>query len=142
MGILEYKWHNLASWATSTTISQGGRGHWTVYYTIPQSFMITISYLMAYQPWGLLLNLIGWFIKLSFRAFQPLIVIYRRSNFVYQNWWCTSIYRPLSYPFISRTTTSTTIKLSRSMHLRFWNKLHIKMVHFKRKSVMLFSGKI
>ena len=35
---------------------QGGRGHWTVYYTSPQSFRITFSYLFAQQLWGLLLN--------------------------------------------------------------------------------------
>ena len=29
------------------------------------------------------------------------VLIYRRSNFVYQYWGCTQIYRPLSYPFRS-----------------------------------------
>ena len=33
--------------------------------------------------------------------FQQLIVIYRRDNFVYHHLKCTSIYRPLSYPFRS-----------------------------------------
>ena len=36
--------------------SQGGRGHWTVYYTSPQSIIITFSYSLALQHWGLLLN--------------------------------------------------------------------------------------
>ena len=33
--------------------------------------------------------------------FQSLIVIYRRDNFLCPQRGCTSIYRPLSYPFIS-----------------------------------------
>ena len=35
---------------------QGGRGHWAVYFTSPQSFLITFSYSLAQQLWGLLLN--------------------------------------------------------------------------------------
>ena len=31
-------------------------GQWSVYYTSPQSFILTISYLLAYQVWGLLMN--------------------------------------------------------------------------------------
>ena len=34
-------------------------------------------------------------------TFQKLTIIYKRGNFVYHYWWCTSIYRPLSYPFRS-----------------------------------------
>ncbi len=33
--------------------------------------------------------------------FQPIIVVYRRSNFVYYYWGRTSIYQPLDYPFRS-----------------------------------------
>ena len=33
--------------------------------------------------------------------FQPLIIIYRRGNFVDYHWGYISIYRPLSYPFRS-----------------------------------------
>ena len=29
--------------------NQGERGHWAVYYTSPQSFIITFSYLLAQQ---------------------------------------------------------------------------------------------
>ena len=29
----------------------GGRRHWAVYYTIPQSFMVTLSYSLAQQLW-------------------------------------------------------------------------------------------
>ena len=48
-------------------------------------------------------TLIGCSIKSSVQTFQPLVVIYRRGNFMYQNYWgCTSIYRPLSYPFRSQ----------------------------------------
>ena len=43
--------------------------------------------------------LIGWLIKLSVKTLQPLIVIYRSNHFVYNHWGCTSINRPLSYPF-------------------------------------------
>ena len=35
---------------------QGGRGHLPVYYTSPQSFMITFYYSLVKQLWGLLLN--------------------------------------------------------------------------------------
>ena len=45
--------------------------------------------------------LIGWFIRLSVLTFHPTILIYRRINFVYHQWVCTSIYQPLSYPFRS-----------------------------------------
>ena len=38
---------------------------------------------------------------LSFQTFQPLTLFYRRCNFVYHHWGCTSIYRPLSFPFRS-----------------------------------------
>ena len=57
---------------------------------------------MAYQLWWIL---IGSFIKLSIQMFQPLIVIKRRSNFVYHPWECTLIYWPFSYPFRSLTFT-------------------------------------
>ena len=43
--------------------------------------------------------LIGWFVELSVQTFQPLILFYRRSNFVCHHWGCISICRPLSYPF-------------------------------------------
>ena len=62
---------------TGPILSQGGRGYWTVYYASPQSCMITFSYSFAQQLWELLLNLIGWFIKLSIQMFQPLIIINR-----------------------------------------------------------------
>ena len=42
--------------------------------------------------------LIGWFIKLKVKTFQPLIIIYKMGNFVYYHLGCTSIYRPVSYP--------------------------------------------
>ena len=38
------------------SILQGGRGFWAVYYTSPQTSMITLSYSLAQQLWGLLLN--------------------------------------------------------------------------------------
>ena len=61
---------------------------------------------------GLHWILIGWFIKLSVQTIQPLILIYRSPNFVYNYWRCTSIYRPRSCPFIS---------LSRmTFHIHIW----------------------
>ena len=58
-------------------------GDWAVYYTGPQSFLITFSYSLAQQLWALIIIFIGWIIKLSVKTFQPLIVNYRRSNFIY-----------------------------------------------------------
>ena len=64
---------------------EGGRRQWPVYYNSPQSFMTTFSYSLA------LGTFISRFIKLSVKTFQPIIVIYRRANFVYYYWGCTSI---------------------------------------------------
>ena len=88
-------------------LSGGGRGHWAVY-----------SYSLAGQRWKLLLNLIGWFIKLSVQTFQPLIVIYRKGNFVYRDWGCTSICRSLSYPFrlLNNISFFYSVTISPSMH--------------------------
>ena len=36
--------------------NQGSRGQWAVYYTSPQSFILTFSYRLAQQIWGLLMN--------------------------------------------------------------------------------------
>ena len=41
------------------------------------------------------------YIKLGVQTFQPLIVIYLRVNLVNHYWGCTSIYRPLSYPWLN-----------------------------------------
>ena len=62
---------------------QGGRGQWAVHYTSPQSFIITFSNSIAQKLLGLL---IGCLIKLSVQMFQPLILIYRRCNFVCHHW--------------------------------------------------------
>ena len=60
-----------------------------------------LIYSLALQLWGLLLNLIGWFIAFSISKFQPLIVIYRMGNYMNHHWVCTLIYQPLSYSFKS-----------------------------------------
>ena len=39
-----------------TVYTQEGRGHRAVYYTSPQSLLITFSFSLAQQIWGLLLN--------------------------------------------------------------------------------------
>ena len=49
-----------------------------LFITLVPNDIMTFSYSLAKQPWGLLLNLICWFIKLIVSMFQPLIVIYRR----------------------------------------------------------------
>ena len=79
--------------------SQRNRGKSAVFYTSPQSFLITFSYwLNNFRDFSKIL--IGWFIKLNVQTFQSQNLIYRMGNFVYSHWECTSIYRPLSYPFI------------------------------------------
>ena len=60
---------------------QRERGQWTVYYTSPQSFIITFDLITL----GLLLNLYFWLILLSVQTFQTLILIYIRGNFVYHH---------------------------------------------------------
>ena len=79
------------------------RGQQAVYYTSPQRLIITFSYSLALQLWGLLMDFISWFIKLCVQAFQPLILINRGGN----HWGCTTIYRLLSYPFISLVKLKT-----------------------------------
>ena len=44
--------------STPLMFYQRERGHWAVYYSSSQSFMITFSYSLAYQPWVLELNVI------------------------------------------------------------------------------------
>ncbi len=46
-------------------------------------------------------NNFGDFLNNRLVEFQPIIVIYRRGNFVYHYWRFTSIYQLLSYPFRS-----------------------------------------
>ena len=44
--------YSLTKWG----LRQGERGHWAVYYTSFQSFIIMFSYSLAYQLWGHLFN--------------------------------------------------------------------------------------
>ena len=94
---------NKISQVLHTLNTQGGRGKWADYNTYPQSFNVFLS--VGFKLWGLLFNLIGWFVKLSVQTFQPQIFIYKRDNFVYHYWRCTSIFRPLSYPYRSLLIT-------------------------------------
>ena len=80
---------------------QRKRGQWVVYYTSPQIIIKMFSYSLAFQLWALQLILICCFIKLKVQTFQPIILIYRNGDFVYNHWGSTSIYQPLSYPFRS-----------------------------------------
>ena len=67
--------------------------------------------------WRLLLN----FYWLSFQMFQPLIVLYRRGNFVYHHWRCTSIYRTLSYPFRPVSKFTLTFRSSNFYYCKMEN---------------------
>ena len=57
-------------------IMQVGRGHWDVYNTSPQGFILTIFF------GDLCSILIGRFIRFSVQLFQSLILIYRRVSLV------------------------------------------------------------
>ena len=46
-------------------ICQGESGHRAVYYTSPQSRIITFSYSLALQLWGLSLDLVSCYMELS-----------------------------------------------------------------------------
>ena len=52
----------------------------------------------------------GWFIKLWVKTLQPLIVMYRKGNFVYHHWGCISIYWLLSYTFRSLNISTNWVK--------------------------------
>ena len=85
---------------------------------VPKSLILTLPYSLCLTTLGKIL--IGWFIKLRVQTFQLLIVIYRKGNFVYHHWRCTSIYRPVSYTFRSLIFSKwilTYVKLK----LFFWN---------------------
>ena len=84
-----------------TTLGLMNLGDFTEFLLVDSliEFSNIFIYLLTQQIWGLLLILIGRVIKLSVQAFQSLIVIYRRGNFVYHNLGCASILRLLSYPW-------------------------------------------
>ena len=89
---------------TNNTFCQLGRRQWAVHLHWSQKFINNVFLFIGSlnnfkQLWGLYWTLIGWLIKLSVQAFQSLIIIYRRGNFMYLHRECTSTYRPLSYPF-------------------------------------------
>ena len=89
-------WWNKYAYYRDILPTQGGRWHWTLNYTGIQSFITPLAYLLSQKLYYFYWILIGGFIKLSVQAFLPLILIFRRGNFVYHHWRCTSIYRPLS----------------------------------------------
>ena len=68
-----------------------------VYYTSPQSFINNVFLFVRLTTLGTFLEF--WLIG----SFSSLIEIWKRDHFVYHGW-CTSIYRPLSYPFRSIQT--------------------------------------
>ena len=56
------------------------RGQCAVYYTSPQSFIITFSYFFGSTT---IRNCIAFLLVQTFQTFQPLIEMYRRGYFVY-----------------------------------------------------------
>ena len=88
----------------------GGRGHWAVYHTGPQSFFLNFSYSMPQQLWELYLILIGWLIKLYVQSFQLLILL----SYIHGRIGRAFIYCQLSYPCIPdlwRSHISVELKL-------------------------------
>ena len=73
----------------------------SLFYFYPSTQKFHCSVFLFVGFWDLYWIFICLFIKLSVQTFQPLIVIYRRENFVYHHWVCTLISLPLSYPFRS-----------------------------------------
>ena len=63
-----------------TRIGQGGRGNWAVDYNSPQGFIISFPIRWPHNFGDFYQTSIDWW--LSAQTVQPLIVIYRRGNFV------------------------------------------------------------
>ncbi len=94
--------HVITSERNGQEAREGGNIAGVVYYTSPQKLVIRWLTNLG-DLHGIL---IGWIRNLSVQTFQQLIVIYRRVNFVYHYWKCTSIYHQLSSPFRSLSKTS------------------------------------
>ena len=67
--------------------------HWS------QKFNNNIFLFVVLPTLGTFIEFGSLILKLSVQTFQPVFLIYRRSNFVNNHWWCTSIYLSFSYPF-------------------------------------------
>ena len=65
----------------NSKLTQRERGQLAVYYSSPLSLKYRILIRWLYILLGLEWLLISWFIKLSVKGFQPLIIIYRSGNF-------------------------------------------------------------
>ena len=84
------------------TTCVSGRGHWAVYYTSPQSFIITFSYSLAYQPWGLLCNFEWMVLLVECPKVSTTNCNLQKGSFCVSSLGMyTSIYRLLSYPIRS-----------------------------------------
>ena len=109
-----FKWFSI--WLISDSIfdmtfTQGGKWHYTLNFTGTQSFITTLSHLLAKKHWvSLLGDFVGWFQISSVQTFQPIALIYRKGNFVNQHWVCILIYHTLYYPCIFRITTQRPIQ--------------------------------
>ena len=113
-----------------------GRGHWALYYTSPQSLIITFSIRQLNNLEDYYSILIGWFIQFSVKKFQPLIVIYRMGNFVYHHLGCTSILSAivlsLQIPgmYVHVSVTQKTCTLSVMCDKLNFHQHHKKLEHF------------
>ena len=121
------------------TINQSFSNYWVMNYRgkVDSGLLITLVFLFV----GLK-TLWSWvnFDKLSIQTFQPLIVIYRRRNFVYHHWGCKSIFRLFSHPFTSRIYWDTVgvwqnCKINYTRFFAFVYQIHIyiilKYLHYK-----------
>ena len=87
---------------THTESLQGGRGHWTVYYTSPQSFIINFFLFVGFTTFGAFIEF--WFVGVLSWVSKRLTSWFNFTEgfvFVFHHWGCTSIYLPLSCPFRS-----------------------------------------
>ena len=87
-------WPIYIMYARYVYFNQGGMGHWTVYYTSPQSLRITFFLLIGFTTFGTFLLNFNWLVHLVACPNVSTTNSYCRCG-------CTSIYRPLSYPFRS-----------------------------------------
>ena len=94
---------------------QRGKVQWTVNYT--GTYPKFYYHVFLDGPKTFLL-----FQNSSVQTLQPIVIVCRRGNFVYQNARCTSIYRPLSYPFRYLTMYCTGLLCSFWYHPCFFRK--------------------
>ncbi len=107
--------------------SRKGRGQWTVYYTSPQSFILTFCHSVDQQLQGIQMNF-DWLIYLvKCSNVSSNNCDQQKREFVYHHWGCTEINLQLSYPLrslssnYSRLTKSHTLKTKYTCLIPFNN---------------------